>query len=71
MVQDREPEPRFNAPGGGRGGPGYGAPGGNMGGYGGGGGGGYGAPGGNDRQLYVSNVSLAASWQKWTFADSQ
>lgn len=59
--QDREPEPRFNAPGGrggfggGAGGPG-GMGGGYSGGYGGGGGGMGGGMGGNDRQLYVSNV---------------
>lgn len=58
MNQDREPEPRFNAPGGGRGGYAGGAMG--YGGGGGGGGGGYGggAMGGNDRQLYISNVGL-------------
>lgn len=60
MIQDREPEPRFNAPGGGRGGYGGGAMGYGGGGGGGGAGGGYGggAMGGNDRQLYISNVRL-------------
>lgn len=56
--QDREPEPRFNAPGGRGGFGGGGGPGGMGGGYGGPGGygGGGGGMGGNDRQLYVSNV---------------
>lgn len=65
-IQDREPEPRFNAPGGRGGFGGGGGPGGMGGGYGGpggGGGGGYGGGGGgmggNDRQLYVSNVRVA------------
>lgn len=60
-LQDREPEPRFNAPGGGGGGGrggfgGGGGPSGMGGGYGGGYGGGGSGMGGNDRQLYVSNV---------------
>jgi hypothetical protein len=56
IIQDREAEPRFVNPGGGRGGfeGGHGG----RGGY---GGGGYGGPmgggmGGGGRQLYVSNV---------------
>lgn len=59
--QDREPEPRFNAPGGGVGGGRGGFQGGPGGGMGYGGGGGYGGNmgGGNDRQLYISNVGLA------------
>lgn len=50
--QDREAEPRFTAPGAGRGGFDGGMA---RGGYG-GGGGGYGAAPGGGRQIYVANV---------------
>ncbi|KAF2835742.1 RNA-binding domain-containing protein [Patellaria atrata CBS 101060] len=56
--EDRETEPRFTAPGGGRGGfeGGMGRGGGYGGGYGGG------APGGG-RQIYVSNLPYTVGWQ--------
>ncbi|CAN8104977.1 unnamed protein product [Discula destructiva] len=65
--EDREPEPRFNAPGGGMG-PGRGGfqgQGGFQGGgfQGGGFQGGHMGGGGNDRQLYISNLPFTVGWQ--------
>ncbi|GAB7360889.1 hypothetical protein MBLNU230_g0875t1 [Neophaeotheca triangularis] len=66
--EDRETEPRFNAPGAGAGGPGMqgGGFGGPRGGYGGGYGGGMGmgmGGGGAGRQVYVANLPYTVGWQ--------
>ncbi|KAI9712418.1 MAG: hypothetical protein M1820_001631 [Bogoriella megaspora] len=58
--EDREAEPRFTGPSGGRGGL-EGGP--SRGGYGGGGGSYGGAAGGGGRQIYVSNLPYTVGWQ--------